>query len=94
MVAATDASLAGYGVCWSNWGREAVAAAGRVSERSRFRRGSGRSARDEFFEANVFFRGPDGTWSAIREDLQSPANVLRWDEVPNFREVDLRLLQK
>ena len=35
VVGATDASLDGYGVCWADLGRDVVAAAGRLTERSR-----------------------------------------------------------
>ena len=36
-VTATDASLHGFGICTANWPRSAVAQAGRVPERSRFK---------------------------------------------------------
>ena len=47
----TDTSESGVGAVISKWSEELVGATGRVSERSRFRRREGHSARAAFFEA-------------------------------------------
>eukprot|EP00974_Lingulodinium_polyedra_P000083 7736-Lingulodinium_polyedra.AAC.1 len=60
---ATDACESGYGVCVSWWGAEATAAAGRVPERSRFKRAPGHSARDAFFERHGFVKDAAGQWT-------------------------------
>ena len=49
-VFALDASEEGYGVCRTTWSKAQVSAIGTVREKSRFRLGPGKSARDAFFE--------------------------------------------
>ena len=62
-VLATDASEEAYGVCPGSWHRDDVRAVGRVSERSRFRRAAGRSARDDYFLRAGFVKDSAGDWA-------------------------------
>eukprot|EP00974_Lingulodinium_polyedra_P130338 11213484-Lingulodinium_polyedra.AAC.1 len=52
VVGASDVSEYGYGVASSCWNPSDVAVAGRVSERARFVRRPGASARDDYVKAN------------------------------------------
>ena len=61
LVASSDSSLSGYGVCQAWWPKHEVAEVGRVLERTRFRRAAGHSARESALVA-AGFELKDDTW--------------------------------
>ena len=84
---ATDASETAYGVCFGSWPEGATATVGRTSERARFRRLPGKSAREHFFQQSGIAQDDDGHWIASR-----PPDTVEWEEVKDFPEVPLELL--
>ena len=93
IVTASDASTTGYAVCIGNWPQQKVAQHGRVLERSRCKRNPGTSARDSCVQAHDFVKNADGLWHPPVEADQPVVNS-PWSQVTDFREVELRLLQK
>ena len=83
---ATDASEFAYGVCFGSWPEGSTATVGRISERARFRRLPGQSARDHFFMQSGIARDEDGNWEAI------PQKTVDWEVVEDFPEVPISLL--
>ena len=83
---ASDASETAYGVCFGSWPPGAAADVGRVSERSRFRRLPGSSAREHFFAQHGVEQDDEGTWC-----LREP-RVVEWEVDSSFPEVPLHLL--
>ena len=70
LVASSDSSLSGYGVCQAWWPKHEVAEVGRVLERTRFRRCAGHSARESALVA-AGFELKDATWlRSCRSNLQ------------------------
>ena len=93
-VGLSDSSLDGWGVCTGDWKPSEVAAHGRITERSRFRRWSGRSARDEYFETNGYVRGVGGLWEPADGELGPEGVSSLWEELPGFDCVPPDLLRK
>ena len=99
MVFSCDASLSGWGVARSLWSSKEVAEVGRVSERSRFRRGVGLPARGHALSAAGFeYDEETRRWAAEaarhhggeldEQSLLSAAREsCRWEEVEDFPEV-------
>ena len=88
VVTVSDASEEGFGVCASKVSSEAVSSIGRVSERDRFRRCSGHSARESALTSAGFVRDDlTGKWA---EGLLVDEDYLQlsgWDLEPNFPKV-------
>ena len=89
LISASDASLEGYGVCTCKAPKAAVSAVGRLSERERFKRRAGHSARESALEAlhadlESHSEVDDellasAGWAASREFAEVPASLLRKD---------------
>ena len=87
-VAVSDASEEGFGVCASSLHSEVVASIGRVSERDRFRRCSGHSAREAALTSAGFVKDEvTGKWAeGILED-EDYLRLSGWDLEPSFPEI-------
>ena len=95
LVTSTDASEQGYGLCTSWWPREVVASIGRVSERSRFKRTGGHSARESALGSAGFIQNPDsGQWGLPEEDVDEYMDKAGWSFDSSFEEVPAELLHK
>ena len=101
IVGASDASEDGYGLCVARWPMNEVRAAGRTVERSRFRKGPGRSARDDYFEAAGFEKDDYGEWvekisENVAEDVSEGSDgedhQQVWLRDSAFPEIPLELL--
>ena len=88
IVTASDASPGGHAVCVGQCHQHKGAQHGRVLERSRFRRNPGTSARDSFFQANDFVKGPDGLRHP-RDQFEGSGFHSVWSQVTDFPEVEL-----
>ena len=83
---ATDASEFAYGVCFGSWPEGSTAICGRTSERARFRRLPGQSAREHFFMQSGIARNDDGDWDTL------PQKTIDWEVAEDFPEVPISLL--
>ena len=88
-VVATDASEAGWGISGAYWERSRVADVGRVTERSRFKRMVGRSARDHAL--HLAEHGPSVATSSHVDPDAPPEDV--WKIRGDFPEVPAELLR-
>lgn len=93
-VGLSDSSLDGWGVCTGGWPTSEVAAHGRITERSRFRRRAGRSARDEYFESYEYVRGVGGLWELADGEPAPDGASSMWEEVSGFDSIPPGLLHK
>ena len=88
MVLSSDASLHGYGVCQAWWPKNKVAACGRQTERSRFKRVSSHSARESALQAAGFVTDAHGRWTSPHGEACEAALVeAGWETDMNFKEV-------
>lgn len=95
LVTASDASEKGFGVCTSHWTSMQVAAAGRVPEKSRFRRTESHRARESALTAAGFHQeSSTGKWLAGEIDSQEYLDDIGWECSPSFKEIDAQLLHK
>ena len=95
LVTCTDASEEGYGVCASWWPRSTVASVGRVSERSRFKRSGGHSARESALGSAGFIHDPtSGKWALPDIDINDFLDDSGWTLNADFAEVPAELLHK
>ncbi|CAK0795079.1 unnamed protein product, partial [Prorocentrum cordatum] len=85
----TDASPWGFGVAYSQWPEAAVADAGRVPERARFRLGA-EAARSHAFAAAGLEEREDGLLQARAKPTKDEA--LRWERDRSFPELPAHLL--
>ena len=65
---ASDASEFGYGICIGSWPEGETRRAGRLSERTRFRKLGTGPARRHFFEQAGLTVGDDGEWAVAVDD--------------------------
>ena len=88
VVTVSDASEEGFGVCATKLPAEAVSSIGRVSERDRFRRCSGHSARESALTSAGFVKDDlTGKWAEGMLDDEEYLHLSGWDLEPNFPEV-------
>jgi hypothetical protein len=87
-VASSDAGLYGFRLASSFWPRSVVAAVGRVSERSRFKRAAGHGARESALQAAGFCRDSvSGQWVLDEEESG-------WEPVSDFPEAPAEWLHR
>ena len=86
---ASDASEHGYGICIGSWPHGETAAAGRISERSRFRKLGTAPARKHFFEQAGLMVDEEGEWIAVDDSAQ---REVTWDVDQDFPEIPAKLL--
>ena len=95
LVTSSDASERGFGVCTSRWTSMQVASAGRVVEKSRFRRTESHRARESALTAAGFYQeSSTGRWLAGEIDSQKYLDEVGWECSPFFKEIDAQLLHK
>ncbi len=86
LVASSDSSLSGFGVCQAWWPKQEVAGVGRVLERTRFRRAAGHSARESALVA-AGFELKDDTWLRSSRSGQQLLLEAGWELDKGFLEV-------
>ena len=86
-VTASDAGESGFGIATSVWPKNIVAGCGRTTERSRFKRIPGSSARVHALEAAGFAQ-VDGKWTptAVLPELQDSV-FGEWEVQDGFPEI-------
>ena len=95
LVTSSDASESGYGVCTSHWPSSQVAEAGRVPEKSRFRRTESHRARESALSAAGFHQDvPTGKWLAGKIDSEEYLKSIGWEVSEGFPEIDARRLHR
>ena len=95
LVTSSDASEKGFGVCTSHWTSQQVAAAGRVPEKSRFRRTESHRARESALSAAGFYQETStGKWLAGEIDSEEYLSNVGWECSSDFREIDAQLLHR
>ena len=83
LVCCSDASTTGFGVCTAKWSKTDVAAVGRVSERSRFKRIGGHSARESSLTSAGFVRDElTGLWKSGAIDGEEYIKLSGWSLDP------------
>lgn len=94
VVTVSDASEEGFGVCADRLDRQAVASIGRVSERDRFRRSGGHSARESALTSAGFVKSEvTGQWAEGVLDDEEYLQLSGWDLDPRFPEISKDILQ-
>ena len=92
LVSTSDASETGFGVCTAFWPTAEVAAAGRINERSRFRRTAGHSARESALTSAGFVRDEvSGKWVVNEIDSAEFLDKAGWEVDPCFSEIPAKL---
>ena len=95
LVTSSDASEKGFGVCTSHWTSQQVAVAGRVPEKSRFRRTESHRARESALGAAGFYQeSSTGKWLAGEIDSEEYLSKVGWEVSSDFREIDAQLLHR
>ena len=95
LVSTSDASETGFGVCTAFWPSAEVAAAGRINERSRFRRTAGHSARESALTSAGFVRDEvSGKWVVNEIDSAEFLDKAGWEVDPCFSEIPAKLLSR
>ena len=95
LVSTSDASETGFGVCTAFWPSSEVAAAGRIHERSRFRRTGGHSARESALTSAGFVRDEvSGKWVVNEMDSAEFLDKAGWEVDPCFSEIPAKLLSR
>ena len=95
LVTSSDASEKGFGVCTSHWTSQQVSQAGRVPEKSRFRRTESHRARESALSAAGFRQEVStGKWLAGEIDSEEYLSEVGWECSPSFKEIDAQLLHR
>ena len=95
LVTSSDASEKGFGVCTSHWTSQQVVTAGRVPEKSRFRRTESHRARESALSAAGFYQeSSTGKWLAGEIDSEEYLAKVGWECSSGFPEIDAQLLHR
>eukprot|EP00435_Cladocopium_sp_Y103_P029361 s335_g7.t1 len=95
LVSCSDSSLSGYGVSTSYWPPEAVASAGRIMERSRFRKLGAHSARDSALTSAGFVKDEvTGLWRDRAIGDEEYLQLAGWSLNKDFQEIPAYLLKR
>ena len=94
VVTVSDASEEGFGVCAAAWEPQVAAEVGRVSERDRFRRAGGHSARESALTSAGFVKDEaSGKWADGLLEDEEYLRLSGWDLKQDFPEVPVHQLK-